>query len=158
MLFFEFQVFTIPEENFNVSMFYTSITNLSSYISRLQSSVSKIKAKEKGAGGRRSTRGKKSTEGGDDEGDYCETAVPIADGYHSSTTAYLIIYRRMEEGEEKGDCGAALKTNKTAECEIQVPEDLQQEVEVIDYNKREEKVRLFILFRCLPKSIEGSIF
>ncbi|VDL19587.1 unnamed protein product [Hymenolepis diminuta] len=134
-------VFTIPEESFNVSMFYTSITDLSSYTSRLQSSVSKTKAKEKDAGGRRSTHGKKSMEGDDGEGEYCGTTTPISDGYHSSTTAYLIIYRRKEEGEEKGDCGAALKTNKTAECEIQVPKDLQQEVEVIDYNKREGKTK-----------------
>nr|CDS33641.1 Ubiquitin carboxyl terminal hydrolase 48 [Hymenolepis microstoma] len=127
-------VFTIPDENFNVSLFCTSITSLSTYTSRLQNVASKVKTKERGTVGRRNARRRKSAGDVDSEEEDDETATPVVNGYHSSTTAYLIIYRRMEEGEEKGHYGAA-------KWEIKVPGDLRQEVEEIDYNKREKKAK-----------------
>ncbi|VDO10115.1 unnamed protein product [Rodentolepis nana] len=129
--------FTIADEDFDASLFSTSITSYSAYTSRLQNAASKAQAKEKerrSSVGRRSSRGRKSVGEVDGEGKDTETATPVADGYHSSTTAYLIIYRRMEEGEAKGDYG-------TAKWEVEVPEEVRLEIEEMDYHKRMEKAR-----------------
>lgn len=61
--------------------------------------------------------------------------TPVIEGFHFSTTAYLIIYRREEEAENVFEGSA----------EVPVPRDLQLRVQADEEAKQKEKVGLLLL-------------